>query len=242
VTQGELAEAIGVSREWYAVLESVARTRTSTALLSRLADALMVTPDERARLFHLALPELWQSQLREDSSAVLDGFSRVRSFAKRLWAASSVEDVLTTASEQIADCFKGTALIHTSRRREFGVWESQTVDDKQERNDASMVIRELEDEVLPTSEAIDALFLYPRLGNAGDVGTPELQPLPVQREVIKLFARRRLTGFTFLKARVRSRTGLIGSFCVCHEFGHAYSESDRAVLGAFAELASLALS
>jgi hypothetical protein len=210
-------------------------------LLSRLADALMVTPDERARLFHLALPELAQSQLRDDSIAVVEGFSRVRSLAKRLWAVSSIEDVLTTASEQIADWFEGAALVHTSRRRESGVWESQTVDDKQERNDASMVIRELEDEVLPTSEAIDALFLYPRLANAGDVGTPELQPLPVQREVTKLFARRRLTGFTFIKARVRSRTGFVGSFCVCHEFGHAYSASDRAVLGAFAELASLAL-
>src|ERR1700738_177882 len=53
VTQQELAEAIGVSREWYAVLESAATTRTSTALLDRLSDALMVNPDERATLFRL---------------------------------------------------------------------------------------------------------------------------------------------------------------------------------------------
>jgi hypothetical protein len=100
----------------------------------------------------------------------------------------------------------------------------------------------MEDEILPTSEAIDALNLYPRLANAGDTGTPELQPLPIQREVLKLYERRRLAGFTFVKARVRARTGLIAGFCIVHEYGHSYSGADCAVLGAFAELASLALS
>jgi len=84
--------------------------------------------------------------------------------------------------------------------------------------------------------------LYPRLAHAGDTGTPELQPLPLQREVLKLYALRRLRGFTFVKSRVRSRTGLIASFCVVDELGRSYSSADRAVLGAFAEVASLALS
>jgi transcriptional regulator with XRE-family HTH domain len=242
VTQEELAEAIGVSREWYGMLESAATTRTSTGLLQRLADALMVTTQQRAKLFQLAVPELGRAQLRDDSVAVLEGFSRLRSLSKRLWTATSIPDVLTTAGEQIADWFDGAVLVHTSRRSRSGLWESQAVDDKQDRNDASKVIREMEDQVLATSEAIDALNLYPSLANAGDTGTPELQPLPVQREVLKLYARRRLTGFTFLKARVRSRTGLIAGFCVVHEFGQSYSAADRAVLGAFAEIASLALS
>jgi transcriptional regulator with XRE-family HTH domain len=242
VTQEELAEAIGVSREWYGMLESAATTRTSTGLLERLADALMVTPQQRAKLFQLAVPELGRARLRDDSIAVLEGFSRVRSLSKRLWTATSVEDVLTTASEQIADWFDSAVLVHTSHRRKSGLWESRGVDDKQDRNNASKVIREMEDEVLSTPEAIDALNLYPRLVNAGDIGTPELQPLPVQREVLKLYARRRMAGFTFVKARVRSRTGLIAGFCISHELGHSYSGADRAVLGAFAELASLALS
>jgi transcriptional regulator with XRE-family HTH domain len=242
VTQEELAEAIGVSREWYGMLESAATTRTSTGLLLRLADALMVTPPQRAKLFALAVPELGRAGLREDSIAVLEGFSRLRSLSKRLWTATSFQDVLTTASEQIADWFEGAVLVHTSRRRRSGLWESQAVDDKQDRNNASKVIREMEDQVLGTSEAIDGLNLFPRLANAGDTGTPELQPLPVQREVRKLYARRRMTGFTFLKGRVLSRTGLIAGFCVVHEFGHPYSAADHAVLGAFAELASLAVS
>jgi transcriptional regulator with XRE-family HTH domain len=58
VTQEELAEAIGVSRVWYQMLESSAKIRTSTALLDRLSRTLMMTPEERAELFQLAMPEL----------------------------------------------------------------------------------------------------------------------------------------------------------------------------------------
>jgi transcriptional regulator with XRE-family HTH domain len=239
VTQEELAEAIGVGREWYAVLESARTTRTSTSLLDRLAHALMATPEERARLFHLAVGRV---QLRDDSIAVLEGFSRLRLLSKRLFEATSIEDVLTTASEQIADWFDSVVLVQASRRRESGLWESRAVDDKQDRNNASNIIRELKDHVLSTSQDIDAVYLYPQLTSAGDTGTPDRLPHAVQREVRKLCARWRLPGFTFVKARVRSRTGLIGCFSIAHELGHSYSASDHAVLGAFAELASLALS
>jgi transcriptional regulator with XRE-family HTH domain len=242
VTQQELAEAIGVSREWYAVLESAATTRSSTGLLDRLADALMVTPEERATLFELAVPEFGRAQLHGDAIGALEGFSRLQKLARRLWTATSVEDVLSTASEQITDWFEGCVLVHASRRRESGLWESRTVDDKRDRSSASTIIRELEHDVLPTSQDVDALHLYPQLAHAGDTGAPELHPLPVRREVVKIFARRRIPGFTFVKARVRSRTGLVAGFCVVHELGHAYSASDRAVLGAFAQIASLALS
>jgi hypothetical protein len=60
VTQEEVAEAIGVSRAWYALLESGATIRTSMQLLDRLAGALMLTSRERAILFYLAIPELRQ--------------------------------------------------------------------------------------------------------------------------------------------------------------------------------------
>jgi transcriptional regulator with XRE-family HTH domain len=58
VTQEELAECIGISRVWYATLESSTAVRTSSALLNRLAAALMVSDPERAALFDLAMPEL----------------------------------------------------------------------------------------------------------------------------------------------------------------------------------------
>lgn len=58
VTQEELAEAIDVSRVWYAKLETGASIRTSTALIDRLANTLMLTPEERSALFQVAFPEL----------------------------------------------------------------------------------------------------------------------------------------------------------------------------------------
>jgi transcriptional regulator with XRE-family HTH domain len=58
ITQEELAECIGVSRTWYAMLESQTPVRTSAALLDRLASALMLSAEDRASLFNLALPEL----------------------------------------------------------------------------------------------------------------------------------------------------------------------------------------
>jgi transcriptional regulator with XRE-family HTH domain len=79
VSQEELAEAAGVTREWYSRLEGGATTRTSLGLIDRLADVLMVTPEERATLFRLAVPEFGRVHLRDDSIAALEAFSRLRS-------------------------------------------------------------------------------------------------------------------------------------------------------------------
>jgi DNA-binding XRE family transcriptional regulator len=58
VTQEEVAEAAGISRGWYALLESGAPVQASISLLDRLAVALNATAHERAMLFSLAIPEL----------------------------------------------------------------------------------------------------------------------------------------------------------------------------------------
>jgi DNA-binding XRE family transcriptional regulator len=58
VSQEEIAEAIGVSRGWYALLEAGVPINPSVSLLHRLAGALNATPPERAMLFGLAIPEL----------------------------------------------------------------------------------------------------------------------------------------------------------------------------------------
>lgn len=240
VTQDEVAEASGVTREWYAVLESGATAQPSPALLDRLAVVLMVTSEERAKLFDLALPEPWRVGLRDDSKAALEAFSRLRFLSRRLWAATSVEEILTTASEQIRECVDRPVLVLVSRRRQSRLWEFRPADENN-RNEAWKTIKELATrpsaERSPTVE--DALSLYPWLENAGDVGTSELYPPPV----LKTYVRRlRLGKFVFVKARVRSRTGLVAAFSAWHELGHCYSAPDRAAFGAFAELTSFALS
>jgi DNA-binding XRE family transcriptional regulator len=57
VTQEEIAEVVGVSRNWYRRLEG-GNVRASTKLLVRLAKAFAFTPEERTKLFVLALPEI----------------------------------------------------------------------------------------------------------------------------------------------------------------------------------------
>jgi DNA-binding XRE family transcriptional regulator len=59
VTQEEVAEAIGVSRNWYSQLEC-GTVRASTKLVARLARAIALTSDERTKLFTLAIPEMAQ--------------------------------------------------------------------------------------------------------------------------------------------------------------------------------------
>jgi transcriptional regulator with XRE-family HTH domain len=58
VSQEELAERVGVSRNWYSALERGVPITPSIQMLSRLASALNATPDERVTLFHLAIPAL----------------------------------------------------------------------------------------------------------------------------------------------------------------------------------------
>ena len=54
VTQEEIADAVGVTRTWYGMLETDTSVRPSLALLRRVADALMLTLEERGELFDLA--------------------------------------------------------------------------------------------------------------------------------------------------------------------------------------------
>ena len=58
VTQEEIAEAVGISRNWYRRLESTDAPRASAKLLDRIAKAFQFTPEERMKLFVLGIPEI----------------------------------------------------------------------------------------------------------------------------------------------------------------------------------------
>ncbi len=60
VTQEEFAEAIGVSRCWYGMLETGRPVRPSIALMERMCDALMLKEVKRLQLVELGLPTLSQ--------------------------------------------------------------------------------------------------------------------------------------------------------------------------------------
>jgi DNA-binding XRE family transcriptional regulator len=58
LTQEEVAEALEVSRQWYAALERGLSIRPSAALLDRIATLFDLHGDDRRTLFRLAIPEL----------------------------------------------------------------------------------------------------------------------------------------------------------------------------------------
>lgn len=239
VTQEEIAEAVGVSRGWYKLLETGANVRASTQLLERLAQALTLTDDERTTLFTLAVPEMRNMQIRADSRAILEAFSWVRSATRQLWAASSDTDAYSELSERIADWFDDALLVHWMRRDEAGTWERQRTINRGLKG-CTEIFNEIATSLNPRS--MDNYMLYPELSEPGAVGgTDDLSPR-TQRTRINVYSKYACAAPEFIHGRVRSRGGLIGGFSVMHEHGRPYSETERAVLGAVAELTSLALS
>jgi DNA-binding XRE family transcriptional regulator len=72
VTQEEIAEAIGISRNWYRRLESGEAVRASTKLLDRIAKVFAFTPEQRIELFVLGIPEIEGSYvLNRDTSSYI---------------------------------------------------------------------------------------------------------------------------------------------------------------------------
>ena len=57
--RGEVAEIIGVTVDWYRAFESGRPVRVSPQFVSRLAQALRLTPNLELKLFHLAFAEMY---------------------------------------------------------------------------------------------------------------------------------------------------------------------------------------
>lgn len=237
VTQEEVAEAAGVSRVWYAMLESGAAVRTSPRLLDSLAAALMLSARDRAALFCLALPEL---ELGRERATVVESCRLLRGAAKRLWSATSEPEAMTAVCEQLATWFDDATLVTRLHRRATGAWDWECVVDRGPGGLAGAAWEELTSAMTPAE--IDRCFLFPQLVEAGDVGGADRHPAAMRRRLLATYRRRDLlTIASFLQGRVRSRRGAIAGFLVSHKLGRAYSTTDSAVIGTLAELTSLAL-
>jgi len=191
VSQEELAEAIGVSRGWYAMLESGASVQPSVPLLNRLADALDASPGERNTLFRLAIPALHDGLARE-SGDMLASLSLLRVTSSRLRSANSGDEALAIAADCAANWFDDALLIVSAKRTESGSW------------DWSIGLN--------------------RGVASHETFAPHLSDLP------------------YLQERITAANGFDGFIHVRHAVGRVYSQFDREVLAAIADLASLALS
>jgi transcriptional regulator with XRE-family HTH domain len=88
-TQEEVAEALGVSRQWYGALEMGSSVRASTALLDRIAKLFSLPDEERATLFSLAIPEL--AVTLQTAPVAFYGSARLGAFAAAMSSRSEID-------------------------------------------------------------------------------------------------------------------------------------------------------
>jgi transcriptional regulator with XRE-family HTH domain len=245
VTQEELAEIIGVSRVWYAMLESGAALNTSPRLLARLADALDLSAEDRKILFKLALPDFSAAAseftvAKNLSTAVVP----LRIAARRLWNATSESEILSEVAEALSTIFGDSDFTGAFKRIQPGRWDFPVIlGGETYRNAIAELHYNLTVGMTPAQ--IDETMLYGVLTEPGQVGTRhELhRSVSQKRRIDRTFASLGFEATNFLDAHVKSREGREATIFATYIDGKKdFTEFDRAVMGALADLASLALS
>jgi transcriptional regulator with XRE-family HTH domain len=245
VTQEEIAEAIGVSRVWYSMLESGAALNTSLRLVTRLADAFSLSAEDREVLFRLALPALRTaalSPIRDDGA--LQSMQALRIAARRIWCASSETEIMGTVTEAVSAVFPDAEIVGTFRRIQPGRWEYPVVlGGNRFVSSLGDLQEELRDGLTP--EQIDDVMLHGSRRLAGQVAMrAELhRNISVQRRIASAFESAGFTSAHCVHAHIRSDNSFEGAI-FAHYVVKAddFSELDRVALGTLADLASLALS
>jgi transcriptional regulator with XRE-family HTH domain len=241
VSQEEIAEAIGVSRVWYALLENGRLHRPSVVLLERTCNALMLDERQRVDVFQLGVPEISSRLVEFQHAAILEASAQLRNAANRLWSASTVDEALAIAAEESTQHFADAALVLFVHRIAPGRWRHPFVVDRGIGSRSEHLYEELASSLPP--EGFDEVALYPALSNPGDVGTRDSFRLTsVAAEYEAAVAKHKLHRSSFIHARIRSRAGDTAGITVKHASEHAYSDAQRAVISAISSFTSLALS
>jgi transcriptional regulator with XRE-family HTH domain len=242
VTQEEVAEAVGISRQWYAMLESDRVVSPSAAVLGRLAEALMMSSAERSALFRLALPELRLASPSRTSREILDAFGSLRRLMRRLWAATSEAEALTVIREQALPQLAADVILTRTRVAE-GRWDqvaSGDHDGGERGQQCQGLIRKRWD--APT---VDDSHVYSFMRQPGEVLTrPERDarwPVLATKVRQALSADVR-TESTWAMTSVQTQHGFVARLMAVHNDRHEFSKTERAMLGTLSDLASVALS
>jgi len=240
VTQEEVAEAAGISRVWYAMIETNRATRVSARVLDELACILRMDSTERAELFRLALPEFRLVAPSERTAGMLDAFGSLRRFMRRLWGASSHLEVLRAAREFLMLEVKPVAAI-TFLRTEDGQWvlESNDDDGGERVTQALELIRER-----CGSAGIDDLHCVTVMTRPGELITqPDRDKLfpRLAARVNDVLASINLSSSSFTMAHVQSDDGFIARLSALYDTEYALSDLECAQLSTIAYLTSLAL-
>ncbi len=239
ITQAEAAEAIGISRQWYMMMETDRAGRVSASVLARIADVLMMDPAERESLFRLGVPELRRSVLTQQSTAILDAFASFRPLVRRLWVATTEAEALTVLREYTLPQLAPDR-VQTLTRVGEGHWERATTGDSELPKRYDALVSDLSG-----GSVVDDLCCYTFMAQPGELITrserdarfPDLAAK--ERPVLTAIG---LADLSFAMASIRSQRGFVARLLAVRNRAHAFSEIERAQLSTLAELASLALS
>jgi transcriptional regulator with XRE-family HTH domain len=245
VTQEELAEAIGVTRVWYAMLESGARVITSPRLLARLANALLLSAENREVLFDLAIPDL-SASVRSFTltNHLTNSVVPLRTAARRLWSATTESEILLVVAEAISGIFDDSDFTGAFKRVQPGKWDFPVIIGGEHLQGAIVELHHTL-AVGMTAAQIDETMLHGILTEPGQVGTrPELhRNISQKHHVDQTFASLGFEATNFIDAHIKSREGNeVTVFAVYVDGKKEFTELERAVFGTLADLASLALS
>jgi transcriptional regulator with XRE-family HTH domain len=241
VTQEEIAEHLGISRQWYARFEGGAPAEFSPPLLGRLCDLLLLSPTERAELMRLAMPEL-APVVSQDASALYNAMQDVRQTVKRLWTASSEAEIFQFAGEEARRMVPHSDLIWVQRDSLFA------------RDEALFPLAGVNSAARLTEARTDALHRFTpehlkRLDAllqrtpAGTILPFEAYPPDIVRLIDLALREHRLSGesLSLVAARIHGSSGFGGAVVSSSTRAQDMTEVERAVLSAIADFASLAL-
>ena len=123
VTQEELAEAIGVSRVWYAMLESGAALNTSPGCWPVSRTPWIIGPEPQRTIQARASGALgWRPRVRHGEGSVRLRRS-VANGGAALWSATSEMEIFSAVAETITDIFDDSDFAGAQKRLEPGRWD-----------------------------------------------------------------------------------------------------------------------
>jgi len=244
VTQAEVAEVAGISRQWYAALEGARPVHVSSTVLSRLADALYMDDSERRSLFALAIPEI-KLALNVSSSVVLHEFESLRFIMRRVWTASSEVEIIRAVLEYCKARFKEADLAISLLRIAEGIFESPvTIAEERTARRLEELYQRMGAHLTP--EEVDDSMLHAALPLAGQTGisTNLYRSEAVRERTLRVAQQAGFDNTVVLCARIRSLNEYRPMIGITRTSGGPcdFDEFDLAVVGALADLASLALS
>jgi transcriptional regulator with XRE-family HTH domain len=244
VTPREIADAAGINRRWYELAECGEPTRASAAVLRDVGDVLGLSPREHAVLVRLATPTVERDTPRDEALEIRDAFASLQRYLRKLYACTTPEEILTLLEETAAGYFPEASYVTTASRLPDGCWSLHGEGIGRaarlrafENNREEVVAPIFASEPL----AADAITCFPDVSLPGDlIRYSDHDELRLARMLGKTYVGFRQLHEAMLAAVVHSRTNFIahlylGDFRKCYD-----NETDRALVSAIVEFASLA--